>query len=150
MVGHDTLVVMPTGSGTWCPPCCSTVHDRGLAPDRPDHLCLGQVVEQLGHPTVLARTATASPPVREEVVEKLHLRDPVQVVRGFDRPTLHLEVETHRDDDRKREAVVMCAMGEPEPGIVHTATRKSARAHGRAPRPPRRTGRSRRRGRLSR
>ena len=96
---------------------------------RPDYLRLGQVVEQLGHPTVLALTATASPPVRDEVVEKLHLADPVQIVRGFDRPTLHLEVEQHREDDQKREAVVMRAMGEAKPGIVYTATRKSAEAY---------------------
>ncbi len=96
---------------------------------RPDYLRLGQVVEQLGHPTVLALTATAAPPVRAEIVEKLHLQDPVQVVRGFDRPNLHLEVQHHREDDQKREAVVLRAMGEPKPGIVYTATRKSAEAY---------------------
>ena len=99
---------------------------------RPDYLRLGQVVEQLGHPTVLALTATASPPVREEVVDRLHLRDAVQIVRGFDRPTLHLEVQGHREDDQKREAVVMRAMGEPKPGIVYTSTRKSAEAYAQA------------------
>lgn len=96
---------------------------------RPDYLRLGQVADRLGHPTVLALTATASPPVRKEIVEKLHLREPVEVVRGFDRPGLHLEVETHQDDDRKREAVVLRAMGEAKPGIVYTATRKSAEAY---------------------
>ncbi len=99
---------------------------------RPDYLSLGQVVEQLGHPTVLALTATAAPPVRQEIVEKLKMRDPVQIVRGFDRPTLHLEVQAHRDDDQKREAVVLRAMGEPKPGIVYTATRKSAEAYAEA------------------
>ena len=78
---------------------------------RPDYLRLGSVVEQLGHPTVLALTATAAPPVREEVVERLHLREPAQIVRGFDRPTLHLEVEAHREDDQKREAVVAARDG---------------------------------------
>jgi ATP-dependent DNA helicase RecQ len=99
---------------------------------RPDYLRLGSVVEQLGHPTVLALTATASPPVRAEIVEKLHLREPAEVVRGFDRPGLHLEVEAHRDDDQKREAVVLRAMGEAKPGIIYTATRKSAEAYAEA------------------
>ena len=99
---------------------------------RPDYLRLGAVAEQLGHPTVLALTATAAPPVREEVVERLHMREPVQVVRGFDRPSLHLEVETHRDDDERREAVVLRAMGEPKPGIVYTATRKSTERYAQA------------------
>lgn len=75
---------------------------------------------------MLALTATASPPVRAEIVERLRLRDPVQVVRGFDRPNLHLEVQSFRDDDLKREAVVLRALGEPKPGIVYTATRRSA------------------------
>lgn len=96
---------------------------------RPDYLRLHSAIERLGRPTVLALTATASPPVRAEIVDRLRLRDPVHVVRGFDRPNLHLEVEGYRDDDRKREAVVMRAMGEPKPGIVYTATRKSAEAY---------------------
>lgn len=96
---------------------------------RPDYLRLGQVVDKLGNPTVLALTATASPPVRDEIVARLKLEDPVQVVRGFDRPTLHLEVQGFRDDEQKREAVVMRAMGEAKPGIVYTATRKSAEAY---------------------
>ena len=93
---------------------------------RPDYLRLHSAVERLGRPTVLALTATASPPVRTEIVERLRLRDPVQVVRGFDRPNLHLEVQAFRHEERKREAVVLRAMGEAKPGIVYTATRRSA------------------------
>ena len=81
---------------------------------------------------MLALTATASPPVRQEIVDRLRLDDPVQVVRGFDRPNLHLEVQTFRDDDQRREAVVMRAMGEAKPGLVYTATRKSAERYAEA------------------
>jgi ATP-dependent DNA helicase RecQ len=95
---------------------------------RPDYLRLGSAIERLGSPRVLALTATASPPVRDEIIERLRLRDPVQLVRGFDRPNLHLSVEAFRDEDQKREAVVLRAMGEQKPGIVYTATRKSAEA----------------------
>ncbi|MFP5312819.1 MAG: DEAD/DEAH box helicase, partial [Actinomycetes bacterium] len=38
---------------------------------RPDYLALGNVREQLGNPPVAALTATASPPVRDEIVERL-------------------------------------------------------------------------------
>ncbi len=93
---------------------------------RPDYLRLHTAIERLGRPTVLALTATASPPVRDEILSQLRLDDPVQVVSGFDRPNLSLEVETHRDDDQRREAVVLRAMGEPKPGLIYTATRKSA------------------------
>ena len=76
---------------------------------RPDYLRLGAVVEALGRPTILALTATASPPVREEIVERLGLRDPEVVVRGFDRPNIHLAVERFHErggDKRKLRALV--------------------------------------------
>src|SRR3954471_15098544 len=50
---------------------------------RPDYLRLGAFITEMGHPTVLALTATAAPPVREEIVERLHMRDPLVIVRGF-------------------------------------------------------------------
>ena len=96
---------------------------------RPDYLRLHSAVERLGRPPVLALTATASPPVREEIVSRLRLKDPVQVVSGFDRPNLALEVQSFRDDDQRREAVVLRAMGEAKPGLVYTATRKSAESY---------------------
>ncbi len=57
---------------------------------RPSYLNIGPVAERIGSPTVLALTATASPPVREEIVERLNMRDPEIVIRGFDRPNIRL------------------------------------------------------------
>ncbi|MCU1590282.1 MAG: ATP-dependent helicase, RecQ family [Frankiales bacterium] len=99
---------------------------------RPDYLRLGAAIERLGSPRVLALTATASPPVRDEIAARLRLRDPVQVVHGFDRPNLRLTVEAFRDEEQKREAVILRAMGEAKPGIVYTATRKSAETYARS------------------
>jgi ATP-dependent DNA helicase RecQ len=96
---------------------------------RPDYLRLHTAIERIGRPRVLALTATASPPVRDEIVSRLRLQDAVQVVSGFDRPNLALEVQAFRDDEQRREAVVMRAMGEAKPGLVYTATRKSAEAY---------------------
>jgi ATP-dependent DNA helicase RecQ len=93
---------------------------------RPDYLRLGGLVEELGHPTVLALTATASPPVREEIVERLRMRDPVLVVRGFDRPNIHLSVEHQRTEHAKRTALVERALTSERPGIVYVATRRLA------------------------
>ncbi len=91
---------------------------------RPDYLRLGSVIERLGHPTVVALTATAAPPVREEILERLGMHDPLQVVTGFDRPNLWLGVDRFRDDDEKRQAVFTRALTEAKPGIVYAATRK--------------------------
>ncbi|MGY1601442.1 RecQ family ATP-dependent DNA helicase [Geodermatophilus sp. SYSU D00815] len=95
---------------------------------RPDYLRLGGVIEQLGHPTVLALTATAAPPVRAEIVERLEMREPDVVVAGFDRPEIRLEVDQHADAHGKRAAVldrVLQQVGDGQlPGIVYSATRK--------------------------
>jgi ATP-dependent DNA helicase RecQ len=93
---------------------------------RPDYLRLGAAAETLGRPTILALTATASPPVREEIVERLGLREPKLVVHGFDRPNLHLAVETFHDGGQKREALLDAVVGAAKPGIVYVATRASA------------------------
>lgn len=93
---------------------------------RPDYLLLGSVIESLGHPPVLALTATASPPVRAEIVERLGMRDPEVVVRGFDRPNIHLSVRSYLEERHKREALMEACVETPGPGIVYAATRKSA------------------------
>ncbi|WP_369135885.1 ATP-dependent DNA helicase RecQ [Modestobacter sp. I12A-02662] len=93
---------------------------------RPDYLRLGGVVEQLGHPTVLALTATAAPPVRAEIVERLEMRDPEIVVAGFDRPEIRLEVEQHADAHAKHTAVLdrVTGLAGQGTGILYSATRR--------------------------
>ena len=93
---------------------------------RPDYLRLGAAVQALGRPTVLALTATAAPPVREEIVERLELREPELVVRGFDRPNIHLAVKRFHDARHRDRALMEHVQGRPKPGIVYTATRKRA------------------------
>ena len=97
---------------------------------RPDYLRLGSAIEHLGHPPVLALTATAAPPVRTEIVERLGMRRPHVVVAGFDRPEIRLEVEQHADAHAKDTAVldrVLAEVGEGHvPGIVYSATRRNS------------------------
>src|SRR5215208_3201667 len=73
---------------------------------RPEYRRLGAAADALGRPPILALTATASPLVRTEIVERLGLRDPAVVARGFDRPNIDLVVETHMEPDAKRRALV--------------------------------------------
>ena len=93
---------------------------------RPEYLRLGAVIEALGRPRVLALTATASPPVRQEIVKRLGMREPRIVVRGFDRPNIRLAVEGFSDEEDKREALIAHVIDAPKPGIVYAATRKHA------------------------
>lgn len=109
---------------------------------RPAYLLLGEAVEQLGRPTVLALTATASPWVRREIVERLGMRHPDVVVYGVDRPNLFLEV-VRVDSEREDRAVLQelltdsagrysTDLGErlhgamQGSGIIYTATTKGA------------------------
>src|SRR5215210_1864367 len=71
---------------------------------RPEYLRIGAAIEALGRPTVLALTATAAPPVREEICRRLGLREPNVVVRGFDRPNIRLVVERFASEQEKRSA----------------------------------------------
>jgi ATP-dependent DNA helicase RecQ len=91
---------------------------------RPDYLRLGAVIDALGHPPVLALTATASPPVREEIAEQLRMQQPDSVVKGFDRPNLHLAVRTYSDEQDKRSDFLHAVAEAARPGIVYAATRK--------------------------
>ncbi len=93
---------------------------------RPDYLRLGAVIEALGHPRVLALTATASPPVRNEIVEHLGMHDPQIVVRGFDRPNIWLGVERFEDKAEKQQALLQQVVTAQKPGIIYAATRKKA------------------------
>jgi len=93
---------------------------------RPAYRELGRLIDDLGHPTVLALTATAAPPVREDIVRELHLRDPAVIVRGFDRPNIHLAGRRFVDADDRDGAVVEAATSLPGDGIVYVATRRRA------------------------
>lgn len=93
---------------------------------RPDYLRLEQAAHRVGRPPVLALTATAAPPVRREITERLGMRRPRLMVTGFDRPNIRLEVRRFLDEDERRQAVIERAAAEPKPGIVYAATRKDS------------------------
>lgn len=99
---------------------------------RPDYLRLGHAIERLGHPRVLALTATAGGPVRDDIVRHLGMRDPVRIVAGFDRPNIYLDVRHHTGDGDKRAAVIDWVMNAAKPGIVYAATRKDTERYAHA------------------
>jgi ATP-dependent DNA helicase RecQ len=94
---------------------------------RPDYLRLGSVIERLGRPPVLAMTATAAPPVRADITERLGLRDPREVIASFDRPNLHLAVRRCTDEAEKRTAVLTAvSTAAAGTGLVYVASRRDA------------------------
>ncbi|HEU5083982.1 MAG TPA: RecQ family ATP-dependent DNA helicase [Acidimicrobiales bacterium] len=93
---------------------------------RADYLRLGAVIDDLGHPTVLALTATASPPVRDDIVAALRMRDANVLVHGFERPNIHLAVQ-RVPDERAAEDALRSLLGSLDgTGLVYVDTRARA------------------------
>src|SRR3954470_23868083 len=59
---------------------------------RPDYFRLADAARWLGAKAIAASTATATPQVASDIVQRLGLRDPVRVATGFDRPNLSFAV----------------------------------------------------------
>jgi ATP-dependent DNA helicase RecQ len=93
---------------------------------RPDYLQLGRAIRELGHPPVVALTATASPPVREDIIARLDLRHPEVVVAGLDRPNVFREAVQCVDSDQRWQRLLGRLRESPPPGIVYVPTRRTA------------------------
>ncbi|MGE3959925.1 MAG: ATP-dependent DNA helicase RecQ [Vicinamibacterales bacterium] len=93
---------------------------------RPAYLEVGAALERLGHPPVLALTATATNDVVADIVSVLGLRDPVVVNTGIYRSNLHLSVVRTPNDTEKRMRLIGYVRGATGIGIVYVATIKDA------------------------
>jgi ATP-dependent DNA helicase RecQ len=125
---------------------------------RPDYLTLGSALAQLKpplkryslawfglrarprRPRIVALTATASPPVRDDISQRLRLRDPEVVITGLDRPNLFLEAQHCPTEDHRwrrllavleEQAVLEAHQADhagrrTSSGIVYVPTRRAA------------------------
>jgi ATP-dependent DNA helicase RecQ len=93
---------------------------------RPDYLALGDMIKGIGRPPVLALTATASPPVRDDIIARLRLNKPEIHVSGLDRRNLFLEVAYCPDEDYRWRRLTALLDSAQRPGIVYVATRRAA------------------------
>jgi ATP-dependent DNA helicase RecQ len=93
---------------------------------RPDYLRLRHARQRLGNPPVLALTANAAAPVRRDIAERLGMTDPVEIVAGFDRPNIRLDVSPFQDAAAKERFVLERTAVEEKPGILYAGTRKAA------------------------
>ena len=90
---------------------------------RPDYFRLGKVLDELGRPQVAAFTATATPEVRADIVDRLGLTEPKIFVAGFARPNLRFGVSEMTSESQKYERLRQL-VGRHRTGIVYCATRK--------------------------
>src|SRR5581483_3886958 len=91
---------------------------------RPAYLAVKPALERLGHPPVLALTATATTAVVNDIVQALGLRDPQIVNTGVYRPNLHFAVRRTASDADKRLQLSELMRTLDGVGIVYAATVK--------------------------
>ena len=93
---------------------------------RPDYLLIGSMASRLGRPPILARRRPHPNPVRDEIVNRLGMAEPLVLLGDVDRPNIALDVRRHTDDREKRDAVLSQVTGLRHPGLLYTATRRAS------------------------
>jgi ATP-dependent DNA helicase RecQ len=108
---------------------------------RPSYLALSGVAERLGRPALLALTATATPWVRRDIIDRLGLRGPDIVVQSIDRPHLFFEVQRVQTEEEDYRALRRLLVDEAEAGrggaaLVEPTAMRSLLAEETGPYPP--------------
>ncbi len=94
---------------------------------RPDYLRLGQVRERLGFPQTVALTATATAPVREDILTTLRLHEPATIISGFARDNLDFAI-THCESRKAKFDRLRALIARWKTGIIYCSTRKNVMA----------------------
>ena len=89
---------------------------------RPDYLQLAKLIDYFPEAPIAAFTATATLRVQTDIIERLRLRDPLQVRASFDRPNLLIEVWPK--EDIERQILAFIRQYPREAGIVYRTTRE--------------------------
>ena len=87
---------------------------------RPDYLQIGKLRELVDAP-VIALTATATPQVAEDIMERLGFKDKFQIKSGFERPNLSYIVR--RTEDKLGQLLNICNSVDGT-GVVYVRSRK--------------------------
>ena len=87
---------------------------------RPDYLQIGELRDMMDAP-VIALTATATPRVAEDIMDKLLFKDKCLIKSGFERPNLSYIVR--RTDDKTGQLLNICS-NVAGTGIVYVRSRK--------------------------
>jgi ATP-dependent DNA helicase RecQ len=90
---------------------------------RPDYFFIRQVLRDLGRPTVLALTATATPEMQEDIGRQLDVSFR-RVNLGTFRPNLQLSAHKLASDVEKRIALLELLRSERGPAIIYVDRRK--------------------------
>ena len=93
---------------------------------RPAYLKIHEAIATLGHPPVLALTATATPEVADDIKKQLRL-DQMEVVRlSVARENLYFEAKVLESEEKKMALALELARETEGPGIIYVSTVKAA------------------------
>jgi ATP-dependent DNA helicase RecQ len=92
---------------------------------RPSYLRVKKVHEELGSPTTIALTATATPEVRRDIIRELALREPETIITGFDRPNLTYYVVPVKNDSEKERRLAEILRQHDGLAVIYASTRKA-------------------------
>ncbi|MDM5187774.1 ATP-dependent DNA helicase RecQ [Bacillus sp. DX4.1] len=90
---------------------------------RTDYKKLDGVIAKIGHPPVLALTATATKEVLQDIVESLKLTNVKQHLYSIDRPNIAMQVQFVQTIEEKKEALLTHVTYLQGPGIIYCSSR---------------------------
>ncbi|MBC1434689.1 ATP-dependent DNA helicase RecQ [Listeria rocourtiae] len=93
---------------------------------RPDYLELGAVREELGSPTTLVLTATATKKVRADIKTQLRLASCIDVIHSVDRPNIAIVVQKVESKFEKQTQLLKLAGSLKGPGIIYFSSKRLA------------------------
>ena len=94
---------------------------------RPEYTQLSVLKERFPDVPIMALTATADKITRDDICEQLHIAGAQTFITSFDRPNIHLEVQSNLNDRQRLAHIVeFIERHNGESGIIYTSTRKSA------------------------
>ncbi len=92
---------------------------------RPAYLTIGPFLKEFRErPRFAAFTATATPEIKQDIIEQLSLAEPRIFVTGFNRENLHLAVQPLRGREKRQFVTDYVSAKSDQAGIIYTATRK--------------------------
>jgi ATP-dependent DNA helicase RecQ len=88
---------------------------------RPDYSRIGEFRELMNNPLTIALTATATPEVQNDIIEKLNIdKEEIKIFHsGIERPNLRLEAVDVFDEKEKYAAIISVINNYSGPGIIY-------------------------------
>ncbi|QUW22090.1 ATP-dependent DNA helicase RecQ [Sporosarcina sp. Marseille-Q4063] len=93
---------------------------------RPDYLRIGEFLQQLDRPNILALTATADSQVLQDIVRYLCLESPAIHKHSLDRNNISYSIKQMNSENEKTDWILERTKNTIGPGIIYVASRRRA------------------------